>query len=201
MLPCGLAGAVVIAGWLVEAKQAVIENIAPVLTKLFTPLFTLLLVVFLVAGLIQGSLVEASGAAPEVLGQRDLLIIFDLVLVVVLGLLLYAISARDPSEAPGWFDRLQLLMVVAAIAVDLLVLIAMIGRIAEYGASPNKLASLGLNVILLANLTGAGWLQLRFVRGRARYERVERWQTGFIPVYLAWAAIVAVAFPPLFGFV
>ena len=30
----------VVAAWLVEAKQSVIENIAPVLTKLFTPLFT-----------------------------------------------------------------------------------------------------------------------------------------------------------------
>ncbi|WP_194398800.1 MULTISPECIES: hypothetical protein [Microbacterium] len=72
--------------------------------------------------------------------------------------------------------------------------------ITEWGASPNKLASLGLNVILLANLVGAGWLQLRFVRARTTFERLERWQTGFLPVYLAWAAIVVVVFPPLFGY-
>lgn len=200
LLPCGVAGAVVIAGWLVEAKQSVIENIAPVLTKLFTPLFTAMLLAFFVAGLLQGSLVD-SDSATEMFGQRDLLIIFDVVLVVVLGLLLYALSARDQTAAPGWFDRLQLLMVVAAILVDLLVLIAMIGRIAEYGASPNKLASLGLNLILLANLTGAAWLQLRFVMGRTRYERLERWQTGFVPVYLAWSAIVVLVFPPAFAYV
>jgi hypothetical protein len=47
VLPCGAAGAVVIAAWLVEAKQSVIENMAPVLTLLFTPLFTLLLLAFL----------------------------------------------------------------------------------------------------------------------------------------------------------
>ena len=39
LLPCGVVGAVVIASWLVEAKQSVIENMAPVLTRLFTPLF------------------------------------------------------------------------------------------------------------------------------------------------------------------
>ena len=33
--------------WLVEAKQSVIENMAPVLTRLFTPLFTVVLVTFL----------------------------------------------------------------------------------------------------------------------------------------------------------
>ena len=199
LVPCGVAGAVVVAGWLVEAKQSVIENIAPVLTKLFTPLFTLLLVAFFVAGLVQGSLVEPDDGL-VMFGQRDMLITFDVVLVVVLALLLYALSARDPLAPASWFDRLQLVMVVAAILVDLLVLIAMVGRIAEYGASPNKLASLGLNLILLANLAGAAWLQLRFVLGRTRFERLERWQTGFVPVYLAWSAVVVLAFPPAFGY-
>ena len=199
MLPCGVAGAVVIAGWLVEAKQSVIENIAPVLTKLFTPLFTLLLLAFIVAGLLQGDLV--TGGEAESFAQRDLLILFDIVLVVVAGLLLYALSAREPLAPPSWFDRLQLVMLVAALVVDIMVLVAMVGRIAEFGASPNKLASLGLNVILLANLTGAAWLQLRFAMHRTPFERLERWQTGFVPVYLAWAAIVVVVFPPLFAYV
>ena len=202
MLPCGIAGAVVIAAWLVEAKQSVIENIAPVLTKLFTPLFTLLLLAFIVAGFVQGDLIGTGGdGGLEVLGQRDLLIIFDIVLVVVVGLLLYALSAREPLAPPSWFDRLQLVMVVAALAVDVMVLVAMIGRIAEWGASPNKLASLGLNIILLANLAGAAWLQLRFVMHRTSFDRLERWQTGFIPVYLAWATVVVIVFPPLFAFI
>ena len=202
MLPCGIAGAVVIAAWLVEAKQSVIENIAPVLTRLFTPLFTLLLLAFIVAGFVQGDLIGTGGdGGVEMFGQRDLLIIFDVVLVVVVGLLLYALSAREPLAPPSWFDRLQLVMVVAALVVDVMVLVAMIGRIAEWGASPNKLASLGLNIILLANLAGAAWLQLRFVMHRTSFERLERWQTGFIPVYLAWATVVVIVFPPLFAYV
>lgn len=34
LLPCGIAGAMVIAAWLVEAKQSVIENMAPVLARI-----------------------------------------------------------------------------------------------------------------------------------------------------------------------
>jgi hypothetical protein len=191
MLPCGIGGAVVIAGWLVEAKQSVIENIAPVLTKVFTPLFTLLLLALIVAGVLQGNLVDS---------ERDLLILFDVTLIVVLGLLLYSMSARNPADPPSWFDRLQLLMVIAALVIDILLLVAMIGRIGTYGASANKLASLGLNLILLVNLVWAAWLQFGFVRGRVGYGRVERWQTSYVPVYLAWAVIVAVVFPPVFGF-
>src|SRR5262249_39620144 len=48
LIPCGAAGAFLIGSWLVEAKQRVIENMAPVLTRVFTPLFTVLLLVFLV---------------------------------------------------------------------------------------------------------------------------------------------------------
>jgi hypothetical protein len=29
---------------------------------------------------------------------------------------------------------------------------------------------------------------------------LERWQTHYLPVYAAWAGLVAVVFPPLFGF-
>lgn len=191
MLPCGAAGAAVIAAWLVEAKQSVIENIAPVLTRVFTPMFTLLLVAFIVAAALQGSLIEDG---------RELLIVFDLVLLVVAGLLLYSISARTPSAPPSWFEWVQFVMIVAALAVDILVLAAMVGRIGEFGASANRLASLGVNLVLVANLVGAGWLQLRFIAGRAGFGQLERWQTGFVPVYLGWSAFVIVAFPPLFSF-
>ena len=87
LLPCGAAAATLVAAWLVEAKQSVVENIAPVLTRLFTPLFTAVLLAFLVA-------IGWTSAGINV--EREALILFDLLLVVVLGLLLYSISARDP---------------------------------------------------------------------------------------------------------
>ncbi|HYN22599.1 MAG TPA: permease prefix domain 1-containing protein, partial [Thermoanaerobaculia bacterium] len=79
LLPCGAAGAVVVASWLVEAKQGVIENMAPVLTRLFTPLFAALLVAFLATLLFTGRGINI---------ERDMLMAFDGLLMVVLGLLL-----------------------------------------------------------------------------------------------------------------
>jgi hypothetical protein len=192
VLPCGAAGAVLVAAWLVGAKQRVIENIAPVLTKVFTPLFTLMMLALIVASVMQWNLVDVS---------RDLLIAFDLVLVVVVALLVYSISARDPALRPGWFDRLQVVMLTAALVVDVIVLVAMIARTGEFGFSANKTASLGLNLILLANLAWATWLHVGFVRGRMPFGRLESWQTAYLPVYLGWAAILVFAFPPIFGFV
>ena len=191
LVPCGIVAAVVVAGWLVEAKQSVVENIAPVLTRLFTPLFTAVLLAFLVA-------VGATSTGIDI--EREALILFDLLLVVVLGLLLYSISARDPAAPPGLFDTLQLALVLSALAIDVLVLVEITGRITEYGTTPNKAAALGENVILLANLAWSAWLLLRFARRRTPFAALERWQTGYLPVYAAWAWIVVLAFPPLFSY-
>ncbi|HEV2088802.1 MAG TPA: permease prefix domain 1-containing protein, partial [Cryptosporangiaceae bacterium] len=80
LLPCGAMAAVVVSAWLVEAKQSAIENMAPVLTRVFTPLFAATLLAFLVALVMTGNVVDV---------ERDVLILFDLLLAVVLGLLLY----------------------------------------------------------------------------------------------------------------
>lgn len=192
LLPCGAAGAVVVAAWLVEARQGVMENMAPMLTRLFTPLFAAMLVAFL--GTLLGS---GRGVAME----REMLIGFDLLLVVVLGLLLYSLSARDPQAPPGAFDVVQVVLVVGALLADGVALWAMGARIGEFGFSPNRVAALGENIILLVNLAGAAGLYLRFLAGRGSFQSLERWQTGYVPVYAAWAAVVVIVFPPLFRWV
>ena len=192
LLPCGAMGAVIVGAWLVEAKQSVIENMAPVLTRLFTPLFAAVLLAFLVTMVWTGSGIDV---------EREVLIGFDLLLALVLGLLLYAVSARDPHTPPDAFDALQFLLVVSALVVDGVALAAIAGRISEFGFSPNRVAALGENLILLVNLAWSAWLYARFLGGRGPFSALERWQTDYLPVYAVWAGFVVVAFPPLFGYV
>jgi hypothetical protein len=133
--------------------------------------------------------------------ERDVLIAFDLLLVVVLGLLLYSVSARDPQAPPGAFDVLQVVLVVSALAADAIALWAIGARIGEFGFTPNRVAALGENVVLLVNLAWSAVLYVGFLRGRAPFTGLERWQTAYLPVYAAWAATVLIVFPPLFGYV
>ena len=191
MLPCGMAGALIVAAWLVETKQRVMENMAPVLTQIFTPLFAVALLVFLGA-------MAWTGRGIDV--ERNALIVFDLLLALVLALLLYSISARDPKAPPAAIDRVLVVLLVSALLADAFALAAIVARISELGFTPNRTATLGFNVILLANLGWAAVLHVRFLHGRGSFASVERWQTAYLPVYSAWAALVVVAFPPLFGF-
>jgi hypothetical protein len=191
VLPSGAAGAVIMAAWLVESKQHVVENMAPVLTMLFTPLFAVMLTVaaatYAVSGVFRAF-------------DRELLGVFDALLVVVLGLVLYAMSARDPSRPAGLMDRVQLLAIASALVLDLMVLGAMVARIGDLGFTPNRVAALGLNLVLLVNLAGTAWLSLRFLRERIGFHRLERWQTSYLPIFAFWAATVVAVLPPLFGF-
>jgi hypothetical protein len=191
IVPCGAAGAIVVATWLVEAKQSVIENMAPVLARIFVPLFTLVLLAFVVT-------MAATGRGIDV--EREILIIVDLLLVVVFGLLLYSISARDPLAPPGSLDWIQLTLVGTALLVDVLALWAIGARISEMGFTPNRLAALGMNVVLLVNLAGSALLYARFLRGGRILQHLWDWQMTYVYVIAGWAAVVAFLFPPLFGF-
>jgi hypothetical protein len=191
VLPSGAAGAVIVAAWLVESKQRVVENMAPVLTMLFTPLFAVMLA---------GAVVVYAATGLGDAFDRDLVSVFDALLVVVLALVLYGMSARDPSTSPDWMDRIQLVAVVSALVLDLMVLGAMIARIGDLGFTPNRTAALGLNLVLLVNLAGAAWLSTRFLTRRSTLHRLERWQTSYLPVFALWAAAVVVVLPPIFGF-
>lgn len=71
---------------LVEQREGVIENVAPVLAWVFTPLFATALLAFL------GAMAWTGGRAIEV--EHEVLVTLDL-LVVVVGLPLYNTSARD----------------------------------------------------------------------------------------------------------
>lgn len=191
LIPCGAMGAVIIGAWLAETRQGIAENIAPVLTRIFTPLFTALLLVFLATIAWTRSPIQV---------ERQVLIGFDLLLVLVVGLVLYAASARDSGAPPGFFDGLQLVLVLSALAVDGVALAAIAARISEFGFTPNRVAALAENLILLVNLAGSAWLYARFLRRRVPFAALERWQIAYLPVYAVWAALVVVIFPPMFGY-
>ncbi len=102
----GGCGVIVVAAYLVEKKKGAIETIAPVLARIFTPLFAVLMLVLILA-------IAVAGQAPS--EDRELLIMFDVVLALVLGLVLYTMSARDAEKPADWWDWMVMTLVVLAL--------------------------------------------------------------------------------------
>ncbi|MCY4518857.1 MAG: hypothetical protein OXB99_16620 [Acidimicrobiaceae bacterium] len=187
----GSAGAVVVTAWLVEFWAGAVSKFASMLAYIFTPLFAAMLVVFLVA-------VPATGRSIE--GDREALILFNVLLGFVVGLLLFWGAARRPGDRPGFFDGASTVLASAGLLTGVLTLAAVIGRIADFGWSPNRAALLGINAIFAVNLAGSVWLYLELWRKRRPFDDIVRWQTAHLAAYAAWAAVVVVAFPPIFAF-
>ena len=179
-----------VAVFLVERKKTVIENLAPILARIFTPLFLLLMASVLIG-------IGVSGGVRE---NREILISVDLLLVLVLALVLYTMSARDDQKGFGVSDGLTLGLLLAALILDGLSASAIVFRLSEYGWSPNKVAALGENIVLLLNLIGLSAGYFLFALKRIPHDQIVAAQMRYLPVYFVWALFVALVFPPLFGF-
>lgn len=191
LVPSGAAGATVIAAWLVLSKQSVIENMAPVLARVFTPLFALTFVALVVVVLVSGDVAAL---------DRDTLLICDAILVIAVGLILYSLTARPDDARAGWFERTQLALVAGALTLDAIALVNIVARIGDGGWTINRVVVLGLNLLLLVNLAVSAWLLTRLVQGRpGAAHALERWQTALLPGYGVWALAVVVVLPPLLG--
>lgn len=187
----GGCAAAMITVYLVEAKKSVVENFAPILAKIFSPLFLLTMCAFIVSMIVMGK---------SPFAERDFLIGFDLMLVLVLGLVLYVISARDMHDKANLFDYMNLALILAALIIDTIALSAILFRLSAFGITPNKIAALGENLILLLNLAGLAWLYICYFIKKIDFIKIEKWQTVYLYVYAAWMAIVAFLFPIIFGF-
>ena len=117
-----------------------------------------------------------------------------------MGIVLYTISARNLYEKQTIFDYLNTALIAVAIIVDCVALSAIVFRLSEYGITPNKLAALGENILLLINLIALLVLYIRYFASKIEFKRIETWQTKYLTVYAIWFAIVVLVFPIVFHF-
>jgi hypothetical protein len=164
---------------------------APVLARIFSPLFLIALSVFLLVMVLSGE---------NPLADRNYLIGFDAMLILVLALVVYGISARSMTQRWGLSDWINLALIGVAMIIDAAALWQILIRLGTMGITPNKMAALGENVLVLINLAGLGYYLIRSVRLNESFEPLERFQTAYLTVYAGWLAIVAFGFPLFFGF-
>lgn len=188
ILPCGAAGGLIIASWLADGSERAMGRVTLIVQRTFTPLFAVLLAIFAVTAVPAG-LFDTF--------QRDQLVVFDAMLVVVTALAMYGIAAQSTSRLHRGHDWMLLAMTSGGVIVDGLILLAMLERTLGLGATPNRIAVLGLNVVLLVNLAAITVMQWRRLSG-ADVGAPARWAARYLPVLAAWSAVVALVLPIAF---
>lgn len=187
----GMTATPVVATLLVDRVTGSGMRFAPILARVFSPLFLIMTVGYLVTAVVQGQ---------SPFSERGSLIVFNSLLLLVLGITILSTSGRRSDKAAGVSDTLNLALVSVTLVIDLVALAAILFRLTSYGITPNRVAVLGANVLAFIHLSGILRYGLPFLRHRSGPEQLEDWMVRFLPAYTAWSLVVALVLPLLFGF-
>ncbi|HBZ21310.1 MAG TPA: DUF4153 domain-containing protein, partial [Bacteroidales bacterium] len=186
----GAAAAPVVAAFIYEKFPALVSKTAPLLATIFSPLVLVTLVIFLVT-------ILAAGKDPY--NDRDFLLIFNAMLLGVMGIVIFSVSETSVIRNKKFNAIVLLVLSVITIVVDLIALSAIFYRLGEYGLTPNRLAVLISNILVLINLILITKDLFRINFGRKDFRTVGITVSKFLPVYLIWIVIVVFSFPFIFG--
>ncbi|MER2063616.1 MAG: hypothetical protein ABS873_03125 [Alkalibacterium sp.] len=186
----GATGLTVVASYLAIKNIEIGKLIASYLAKIFSPLVLVTLMAYLV-------MVVSVGENPFL--DRDFLLSFNGVLLVVLAITIFTITGSEGISKRTVSDFINSALIALALIIDTVALSAIAFRLASYGITPNRLAVLGVNVLIWANLVWIIAAYFRFLTNRTGLTPVQDAVTKYMPVYGLWAAIVIFTFPIIFN--
>mgnify|MGYP001254018734 CR=1 FL=1 len=185
----GAAGLAVVAAYLVSKNLKLAKNIAPYIARIFSPLVLVTLAAYLIT-------VAWVGRSP--FSDRDFLLSFNGILLGVLVVTIFSITERGSDERKSMMDYVNAALIALALIIDSVALAAIVFRLSTYGITANRLAVLGINVLIWANLIWIISAYIRLLRNQAGPSAIQDAVTKYLPIYGLWAAFVTVAFPLIF---
>jgi hypothetical protein len=88
---------------------------------------------------------------------------------------------------------------IITVIIDLIALSAIFYRLGTFGITPNRLAVLGSNILILGNLVLIIIDLYKVNFRKALISGVELTIAKYLPVYLIWILFVVFGFPLIFG--
>jgi hypothetical protein len=195
----GLAAVPVVGAYLVLNNPRMVGSVSPVIARIFTPLVLFMLLVYLGAMVFTGK---------DPYNDREFLLVFNVLLIGVMALILFSVSEfRDRGSSSkkvqrGFSMGVLLLFVLSVVTVvtNGIALSAILFRISEWGFSPNRIAVLGSNLLVLANMVMVAHRLFYCVNQRERVDEVQSVIARFMPYYALWTFIVTFILPVVYQF-
>src|SRR6185369_10630944 len=139
----GLPAAPIFATYLIRSNPQLVGKVSPVIARIFSPLVLVMLVIYIVA-------IIYSGKNPY--SDRDFLQIFNALLIGVMALIFFSVAEATKNAGNRMESLVLFLLSIVTIVVNGIALSAIIFRISESGLTPNRVAVLGGNILILLNL-------------------------------------------------
>lgn len=187
----GLAALPIIATYITQTNPQLVNKVSPVIAKIFSPLVLITLVVYLVAILFSGK---------DPYNDRDFLMVFNFLLIGVMATILFSVAETFKKNENRIGSFILFTLSIVTIIVNGIALSAILFRISEWGITPNRLAVLGGNILMLTNLLIVTFKLFKNVSKKADISEVENAISMFLPIYILWTIVVTFIFPLLFHF-
>ncbi len=195
----GLAAVPVVGAYLVLNNPKMVGSVSPVIARIFTPLVLFMLLVYLGAMVFTGK---------DPYNDRDFLFVFNVLLIGVMALILFSVSEfRDRGGSSKKVQRgfsmgvlLLFALSVVTVVTNGIALSAILFRISEWGFSPNRIAVLGSNLLVLANMVMVAHRLFYCVKQRERVDEVQSVIARFMPYYALWTFIITFILPVVYNF-
>jgi hypothetical protein len=186
-----LPAVAILGTYITQTNPQLVNKVSPVIAKIFSPLVLITLVVYLAAILFSGK---------DPYNDRDFLMVFNLLLIGVMAIILFSVAASSKKNDNRAGSFILFALSIVTVIVNGIALSAILFRISEWGITPNRLAVLGANILMLTNLLMVTFRLFKSVSKKAAISDVENSISIFLPVYILWTIIVTFIFPILFSF-
>lgn len=185
----GGVAAPIVSIYLIRLYPNLTDKIAPVIARVFTPLVLITLAVYLV------SLIFSESKITE---DRELLLLFNVMLLAVMAIIVFSVSELDKSKNKNIHVFILLLLAVLAIIINSVALVAIVSRIAN-GLTPNRTVVLISNILIFINLILIAKDLYRSYFRRSALDSVEQTVAKYLTIYAAWTIVVIFILPFIFG--
>lgn len=186
----GGVSAPIVSFYLIRLYPTITSKIAPVIARVFTPLVLITLVVYLVLLLFSGN---------KILEDRDLLIVFNIMLLAVTAIIVFSVSELDKSKERNINILFLFFLALLTIVINSIALVAIISRVLN-GFTPNRTVVLVSNILVFVNLILIAKNLYQSYIDSKKLELVEITVAKYLTVYAVWTIIVIFIFPFIFGF-
>ena len=187
----GLPAIPILATFLTHTNPQLVNKVSPIVAKLFSPVVLIMLLVYLVA-------IFYSGKDPY--NDREFLLLFNSLLIGVMALIFFSVAETGTKAKVNFDVWILLFLSFVTILVNGIALSAILFRISEWGITPNRMAVLGSNILMLIHLLIIAFKLFRKISRKSESFEVGKSIVVYMPVYFIWVAIVVFIFPLLFGF-
>jgi hypothetical protein len=186
----GFVSAPVLTSYILKSYTSLTNKIAPIIANIFSPIVLITLIIFLITFAVSGK---------DPYNNRNFLLIFNIMLIGVMGIIVFSISETSTNRKQKFNLIILFILSIITLIINLIALSAIFYRLNEYGLTPNRLAILGSNILIFANLVLITIDLFKISFRNSELEKVELTISKYFPVYIVWTLIVVFGFPLFFG--